>query len=103
MIMLCNSSYIAIATLKHVPQYGSREVCRNVFDTLNMSIIHLSKIVLALVLQILIVYSSLTTCDPGDIFNTIEVTFRILRGKLSNYHIYTSIVHGVKITGSKEV
>jgi len=43
---LQNLLLLAIATLKHVPQYGSREI--------------------------LIVYSSMTSCDAGDIFSTIE-------------------------------
>ena len=43
---LQNSLYIALESLKHLPSHASREV--------------------------LIIYGSLTSCDPGDIFQTIE-------------------------------
>lgn len=43
---LQNSLLLAMAILRHIPDYGHREL--------------------------IIVYNSISTCDPGDIFNTIE-------------------------------
>ncbi|GAM24274.1 hypothetical protein SAMD00019534_074490 [Acytostelium subglobosum LB1] len=42
-----NSMDVAISTLSHVPKYGSREI--------------------------IVIYSSLTSCDPGDLSKTIEI------------------------------
>eukprot|EP01041_Mallomonas_annulata_P002555 gene2555-4988_t len=48
---LQNILLLAIALLRHIPDYGHREL--------------------------LIVYNSITTCDPGDIFETIEEVKRL--------------------------
>ncbi|EFA86276.1 TFIIH subunit [Heterostelium album PN500] len=54
-----NSLEVAISTLSHVPKYGSREI--------------------------IVIYSSLTTCDPGDLTKTIEI--------LKNEQIRVSFIH----------
>jgi len=45
---LQNSLVLAMTMLKHIPDYGNREM--------------------------IIIYASLGTCDPGDIFSTIDVS-----------------------------
>lgn len=85
MLIIIMITMLAIATLKHVPQYGSREARKEKGDEIwminrNVNFVLYSYVIAFICavvnVQILIVYSSLSSCDPGDIFSTIEVRMR---------------------------
>ena len=64
---LQNILLLAMSILRHIPDYGCREV--------------------------IILYSSLSTCDPGDIFATIEVSLFIFLSSTSSLFLCPHLSH----------
>lgn len=69
---LQNTLTLSIALLKHIPQYGHRQVSGSHYISFFYFVCLFLLISNPFDLQLLVVFSSLSTCDPGDIFATIR-------------------------------